>query len=1048
MRGDSDANLTASSEILLRPDSVVADGQTRMQVTVKLSNALLVSSANLQVTLVSDFEPAQIIQPTPANSQGEAVGYIYSAQMGQATLRAYVQLHGQQVLLDAHAIATFTDPLLPLQIQLSLHASNSPTTVGKDNLIELTAVAVDVDGAAVRNQVVEFTSSDPNDLFTATSVVTDSMGMAKTQVSSEMAGSRNITARMDYAQASTSVQFTADVANNQTSYIALTLPQIYADGVHATTAKVTATDQYDNPIVGVLVYLVSDASGDTITPSSAYTDAQGCAYFQLTSVSSGTHTLTASMQSISVSTNVEILVPEPSAAQSFITSNPSSQTADGGSEMTIITQVRDPIGVNLPGIAVTLTASGTGNSFGNATGVTDANGIFTTTLVSTKAETKLITALLPNTSLNASVTFVPGMPSTATSTLTLSPAVLLANGTVPTGVTLVAMDSSGNVIPNCTVTLSASGSDNVFSQVTGSTNAYGVFSSLWRSTKAELKTLTASLGTITLQQNANFTADPNHVSATITATAQDTVADGSSTNPLSITLVDAYNNPVAGASVSFVVTGDNTFSPQSGVTDVNGHFISSVASTTAGEHTITVNAGNTSASTQVNFVAGAPSSGQSTVQASPTGNVTANGTSTSTITVTVVDAYDNPIAGQAVSLNSTGTNNTFGATSGTSNSSGMFTTTLRSTTAETKTITANFGSASAQTQVTFVAGHADQTQSALVASPSSTTADGSSQIAFVLTVLDAQGNAVPNVSVSLSTNGQNDNFAPSNTGTTDTDGTLNFTLSSTHAESKTVTASVDGIALNRNVTFTAGAPNQSHSTLTVSPSSVVANNSAVSNIVLTVRDAYDNPVSNVAVALTSSGASSDTLTQISTQTNASGVVTATIASQLAQTDTITASFAALTLSGTVQFIASSPDASQSTLTASPTSLTADGTSNSVLTFTVKDTYGNPTPSVTVNFSITNGSGATLATSSGTTNSAGIFTTSVTATVANDVTVQAQTNGGTVTENVVLHFVAGTPDTSQSSFSASPSEVVADDQALISLSMVWRDAHGNVIPSQS
>jgi hypothetical protein len=82
--------------------------------------------------------------------------------------------------------------------------------------------------------------------------------------------------------------------------------------------------------------------------------------------------------------------------------------------------------------------------------------------------------------------------------------------------------------------------------------------------------------------------------------------------------------------------------------------------------------------------------------------VTANGTSTTTLTVTVEDANGNAVAGTAVTLSGSGSNNSFGAISGTTNASGVFTTTLASTLAQSETITATEGSVQEHTSVSFV----------------------------------------------------------------------------------------------------------------------------------------------------------------------------------------------------------------------------------------------------------------------------------------------------------------------------------------------------------
>ncbi len=97
---------------------------------------------------------------------------------------------------------------------------------------------------------------------------------------------------------------------------------------------------------------------------------------------------------------------------------------------------------------------------------------------------------------------------------------------------------------------------------------------------------------------------------------------------------------------------------------------------------------------------GTPSAATSTIVASPS-TVTADGVSTTTLTVTVEDANGHPVAGTAVTLSGSGILNHFGATSGTTNSSGVFTTTLASQVSQTETITATEGSVQEHTTVKF-----------------------------------------------------------------------------------------------------------------------------------------------------------------------------------------------------------------------------------------------------------------------------------------------------------------------------------------------------------
>jgi hypothetical protein len=143
--------------------------------------------------------------------------------------------------------------------------------------------------------------------------------------------------------------------------------------------------------------------------------------------------------------------------------------------------------------------------------------------------------------------------------------------------------------------------------------------------------------------------------------------------------------------------------------------------------------------------------------------------------------------------------------SGTTNASGVFTTTLSSTLAQTETITASENGVQEATSATFVAGAPSAAKSSIVASPGSLTADGVSTTTLTVTVEDADGNAVANTAVTLSASGANNTFGAMS-GTTNASGVFTTTLASTLAQTETITASENGVQETTSATFTAGAP--------------------------------------------------------------------------------------------------------------------------------------------------------------------------------------------------------------------------------------------------
>src|SRR5205807_10508853 len=88
-----------------------------------------------------------------------------------------------------------------------------------------------------------------------------------------------------------------------------------------------------------------------------------------------------------------------------------------------------------------------------------------------------------------------------------------------------------------------------------------------------------------------------------------------------------------------------------------------------------------------------PSSSRSSTSASPSPITASNGASVATITVTVRDAFDNPVPGATAALAATGTHNQLTQPLGTTDVNGQITGTLSSTAAELKTISATVDNA-------------------------------------------------------------------------------------------------------------------------------------------------------------------------------------------------------------------------------------------------------------------------------------------------------------------------------------------------------------------
>ncbi|HKE00568.1 MAG TPA: Ig-like domain-containing protein, partial [Planctomycetota bacterium] len=298
------------------------------------------------------------------------------------------------------------------------------------------------------------------------------------------------------------------------------------------------------------------------------------------------------------------------------------------------------------------------------------------------------------------------------------------------------------------------------------------------------------------------------LSLAIASPSTGVVADGSQGSTISVTVLDASGDPLQGQSVSISATGTgNTLTQPSGSTNASGVATATLASTKAETKSIsvTVNPGPASVllatTPAVAFIGDVTtlSPSLSTAVASPGVDVVANGTATSTVTVTVVDANGNPLAGQTVQIAASGTDNTVTQPSGPTNASGVATASIASTRAETKTITVTVnpsGTAVVLAATPTVAFIGDATNlspslSTAVSSPAvDVVADGVATSTITITVKDAHGNAVAGQTVQVAASGT-DNTITQPSGPTNPSGIATATISSTRAETKTITVTVN-----------------------------------------------------------------------------------------------------------------------------------------------------------------------------------------------------------------------------------------------------------------
>ena len=154
------------------------------------------------------------------------------------------------------------------------------------------------------------------------------------------------------------------------------------------------------------------------------------------------------------------------------------------------------------------------------------------------------------------------------STLTADKDPVIADGVDEVTVTIRVMDALGQTIPGHSVTIDVTGTGNQITQPQALTDENGITTAKIHSTQAERKTVTAKVGEqqIALSGSVTLHFIPGPVAkVSISAKPQVLVADGKSTSTLTITVIDAQENPIQGQQPKISLTPN--LGRVSGITD-------------------------------------------------------------------------------------------------------------------------------------------------------------------------------------------------------------------------------------------------------------------------------------------------------------------------------------------------------------------------------------------------------------------------------------------------------------------------------------------------
>ncbi|MDB7186817.1 inverse autotransporter adhesin IatC [Escherichia coli] len=878
----------------------------------------------------------------------------------------------------------------------------------------------DAFGNALAGQTVSVLAD--NGATVAPTVTTQPDGTVEISVTSQTAGVSAVTATINSSSQSQNVTFIADVRTAKIADLVVIKDGSEADGSTANTLRARVTDAFGNALAGQAVSVMAGNSA-TVTPT-VTTQSDGTVEFSVTSQTAGTSTVTASINSSSLSRNVTFVADVRTAQIAVLEVTQDYAVADGSTANTLRARVTDAFGNALAGQTVSV-LGGNGATV-SPTVITGPDGTVEISVTSQTAGVSAVTATINNSTASQNVMFIADVRTAKIADLVVIKDDSVADGAMANMLRARVTDAFGNALAGQTVSVMAGNGATTAPTVT--TQPDGTVEISATSQTAGISTVTATINNSSLSRNVMFVADVRTAQiADLVVIKDGSVADGSTANMLRVRVTDAFGNALGGQTVSVLADNGVTTAPTV-ITEPDGTVEISVTSQTAGVSAVTATINSSSQSQNVTFIADVSTAKIADLVVIKDGSE-ADGSTANTLRVRVTDAFGNTLAGQTVSV--LADNGATTAPTVITEPDGTVEISVTSQTAGVSAVTASINSSSQSRNVTFVADVRTAQIADLVVIKDGSEADGATANTLRARVTDAFGNALAGQTVSvLADNGAT--VAP--TVTTQPDGTVEISVTSQTAGISAVTASINNSSLSRNVTFIADVSTAKIADLVVIKDGSEADGSTANTLQVKVTDANGNTLAGQTVSVLAGNSATVTPT---VTTKPDGTVEISVTSQTAGISAVTASINSSSQSRNVTFIADVRTAKIADLVVIKDDSVADGAMANMLRARVTDAFGNALAGQTV--SVLAGNSATVAPTM-TTKPDGTVEISVTSQTAGTSTVTASINNSSQSQNVT--FVPGDASQLTSIVETNKSNYTVGET--ITITVTLRDAFDNLV----
>ncbi|AUO34551.1 vault inter-alpha-trypsin domain protein [Escherichia coli] len=1008
----ADVRTAKIADLVVIKDGSEADGLTANTLQVRVTDAFGNALAGQTVSVLAD-NGATVAPTVTTQPDGTVEISVTSQTAGVSAVTATINSssQSQNVTFIADVRTAKIADLVVIKDGSEADGSTANT---------LRARVTDAFGNALAGQAVSVMAG--NSATVTPTVTTQSDGTVEFSVTSQTAGTSTVTASINSSSLSRDVTFIADVRTAQIAVLEVTQDYAVADGSTANTLRARVTDAFGNALAGQTVSVLG-GNGATVSPT-VITGPDGTVEISVTSQTAGASTVTASINSSSLSRNVTFVADVRTAQIAVLEVTQDYAVADGSTANTLRARVTDAFGNALAGQTVSVTA-GNGATV-SPTVITGPDGTVEISVTSQTAGVSAVTATINNSTASQNVMFIADVRTAQIADLVVIKDDSVADGAMANMLRARVTDAFGNALAGQTVSVMAGNGATTAPTVT--TQPDGTVEISATSQTAGISTVTATINNSSLSRNVMFVADVRTAQiADLVVIKDGSVADGSTANMLRVRVTDAFGNALGGQTVSVLADNGVTTAPTV-ITEPDGTVEISVTSQTAGVSAVTATINSSSQSQNVTFIADVSTAKIADLVVIKDGSE-ADGSTANTLRVRVTDAFGNTLAGQTVSV--LADNGATTAPTVITEPDGTVEISVTSQTAGVSAVTASINSSSQSRNVTFVADVRTAQIADLVVIKDGSEADGATANTLRARVTDAFGNALAGQTVSvLADNGAT--VAP--TVTTQPDGTVEISVTSQTAGISAVTASINNSSLSRNVTFIADVSTAKIADLVVIKDGSEADGSTANTLQVKVTDANGNTLAGQTVSVLAGNSATVTPT---VTTKPDGTVEISVTSQTAGISAVTASINSSSQSRNVTFIADVRTAKIADLVVIKDDSVADGAMANMLRARVTDAFGNALAGQTV--SVLAGNSATVAPTM-TTKPDGTVEISVTSQTAGTSTVTASINNSSQSQNVT--FVPGDASQLTSIVETNKSNYTVGET--ITITVTLRDAFDNLV----